>query len=282
MTAKVKSLEEDRVRIMNAVSFLTGEMGKADMFVRCATYELENSNSPKVVVLQNFFDSDLGKALSTSLQSNRLTAVTISANAAPKNSEMNGIYQTLDTLVKNYTNCLNVILSTNNANQYITNAANTVNMFNSTLSSMGFNKFTASNYTASDKEQVYASILRLAQTQLNSAVDGLTPINNAIYKLGSVLFDTNAPSRIANNASSYIKAAEAMGRINAYRIILLGVQNKYSSVYSEISAGYNSITTIFRAFMDIKNMSFDDYNKTVNQNIAFIQMNAIKINNAIK
>ena len=282
MTAKVKSLEEDRVIIMNAVATLASEMGKADMFVRCAAYELEHSNNPKIITLQNFFDSALGKALSSSLQNNRINALTASANAKPKNSEMNSVYQTLDSLVQDYNNCLNTILSANNSDQYITNATNAVNRFNSTLTTMGFNKFTSSNYTAADKEQAYASVLKLAQTDLNNAINGLSPIHNAINKLGAVQFDTSAPLRIASNSSSYIKAAEAMGRINAYRIILIGVQNKYSSVYSEISAGYNSILTIFKAFMDVKIISFDDYNKTVDQNLAFIQSNVYKLNNAIK
>ena len=282
MTAKVQSLEVDRIKIMDAIAFLAGEMGKADLLVRHATYELDHPKATPETTIKNFLNTELAKEISSSINGNRITANTTVDGAKPQNAELNNMYQQLKVLQQKYIDCCNIIFSTNNANQYRTNANNSVNAFNSQLSSMGFSKFMVSGYTTDNKDNAYASVLRSTQTKMTEAANNLATVHNAVSNLGWIKFDSMANSTINANARAYVNAAAAAGRVNAYRIMLLGFQGKYSGSYSNISTAYGCITNIYSLLADAEQMDYNDYTNKVNQYIATIRLSASNINNAVK
>ncbi|MDE7230095.1 MAG: hypothetical protein K2N56_06400 [Oscillospiraceae bacterium] len=278
MSAKVQSLETDRVKIMNAIARLSGEMGKIDIFVRHISYELDNTKITKETTLKNFFNSDLGKEFANSIQGNRVSTNSVVDSAAPVNSEMNGLYQSLKNLQRQYIDACNAVLEPTNANNFVSNATGYINSFNSMLTQqLGFNKFMLSAYTSANKDQAYLSVLKLAKSMINESSNGLSTVQSAVLRLGESRFDSISGEIIGNNAAAYVDAAAAAGRVNAYRIMLLGVQSSYSSSYSSLSSSYSALSNAFRLNSEIQAQTYSQYTTLINQYIASARVGASKI-----
>ncbi len=277
-SAKVQSLENDRANIMDAIATLSGEMGKINVFVRHISFELDHTTITKETTLKNFFNSDIGRTFSNSIQSNRVLVNYVVDGAKPKNSEMNGLYQSLKELQRQYINSCNAVMEAKNPNQFVANATTHINAFNSVITQqLGFNKFMVSGYTTSDKNKAYLAVLKSSQPRINEAANNLSTIQSAILQLGELGFETEASSVIGKNASSYVNAAAAGGRVNSIRIMLMGVQSSYSGYYSELSSSYNAILNSFKLNSEISLQTYDQYNSSFNQYIASARLGSSKI-----
>ena len=281
--AKIQSLTTDQIKIINAIAVLTGEIGKADVFIRHATYELDRTDITQEATLNNFMDTKFAKAFISSINSGKLNALSLVESAKPQNSELNDVYQSLITLQQLYLSCCNAIASTSSPNQYRTSINNSINAFNSHLSSINLADFMVSDYTADNKDQAYAYLLNSTQTDLNDAANNLSAVYSAISKLSEIKFETAAFTTLENNVNSYIIAASSAGKINAYRIIMLGFQSKYSGAYSNITAGYDAITRIYNILTDIKMQdSLSNFNTSISNYISTIRSSANNISSAVK
>lgn len=89
MSAKVQSLEKDRVKIMDSVSKISGEVGKINMMIQHINHELEISKITKETTLKNFYSSAVGSAFLSSVKSNRVAMTALVDSVKPSNSELN-------------------------------------------------------------------------------------------------------------------------------------------------------------------------------------------------
>ena len=262
---------------------LAGEIGKADVFIRHATYELDRTDFTQEVTLKNFMDTKLAKEFISSIDTNRLTASLIVVAAKPRNAELNDMYQELKTLQQLYVNCCTSITSTSNPDQYRTNINNSINAFNTQLASISFESFMLSDYTTDNKDQAYASLLKTTVTEMNDAASNISVVHGAIGNLSEIKFETAAYTTLENNAKSYIIAAAAAGKVNAYRIMMQGFQSKYSDAYTNVTSGYNAISRIYNILTDIKMQdNLNNYKNNITNYISTIRTSANNISNAVK
>ncbi len=281
MTAKVKSLEADRVKIMNAIEKLSSEMGKINAMVLHANYELDTTKITKATTLKNFYESSIGSAFLTSIRNNRYAVLIQVDNAAPSNSELNSLYESLKTLRSRYNDCFNLIDSPGDANKFKDNANAVINSFNSQLASMGFNKFVTGSYTSENRNYVYASMLRSAQTCISNSANSLATVQNAVVRLGETQYTDGVKEAIGSSMNAYIEGAAAVGRLNAYRLILLGASSTYSGSYSSVSSAYNSLYNIITCNAEAAGNTLNRYTADTNIAITSARSNATKIGNAI-
>lgn len=282
MSAKVKSLETDRAKIMNAVENIASEMGKINAFITHANYELDHTEFTKAKALEDFYNGEMGSTILTSAGNNRLALVTLVQNAKPANSELNSLYNALETLRIRYNDCYVFIRDPGDARTFKERSSTVLNAYNTQLSALGFNKFMTSAYTTADKNQAYASMLKSAQSSINGAVSAFSSVQNKIVGLGSFSYKYDGKDTLGKNISTYMNAMSNLGKLNAYRLMLLGASSAYSSSYSNISVAYNSLTSALNSHAGIPYISYNEYVSGTNTSINNSRNYAANIGNAIR
>ena len=280
-SAKVQSLEADRAKIMDAAAQLSGEIGKVDALVKHANYALETSKFTKEATLENFYNEALAKAFLQSINNNRISMTILFDEARPVNSELNSLYSTLSDLKARYNDCCNFIASPGDARKFTANASTYISAFNSVLTQMGINKFYTSAYTSADKDRAYATVLKSSQTCITSSMTSFSNLLSTLAKLGNTRFDVSAENALGNNASTYIEAVTSYGKLNAYRLMLLGVTSGYSKNYANISSAYNEFTNSIDYNVKIADHSLVEYTSQINRSITTATSAVTSISSAI-
>lgn len=260
---------------------LSGEVGKISVLVQHANYALDTTTITKATTLKNFYSGALATTFVNSIKSNRIPMTMLIDSARPANSEYNSLYTALSNLKGRYNDCCNFIESPGDANKFKASAESYINAFNSALASMGFDKFITSSYTTANKNQAYASMLRSSQTHINDSATALSNLLSTLMRLGDSRFKSSADIAIGNNASTYMDGAAAAGRLNAYRLMLLGASSSYSGSYSDVSAAYNSLASVIKYSAEALSHTLNEYSGVTNQAIASSRANASRISNAI-
>ncbi len=281
MSAKVQSLEKDRAKIMDSVSKLSGEIGKISVLVQHINHEFEVSKITKETTLKNFYSGSVGSAFLNSIKNNRIAMTALVDSAKPSNAELNNLYNSLLTLRSRYNDCCNFIETPGNLNRFKTNAETYISSFNSALTSMNFSKFVTSAYTSANKDQAYASMLRSAQACINDSATALSNLQSALVKLGEARFKTGVNEALGNNANAYINGAAAAGKLNAYRLILLGESSSYSGSYSDLSTAYNSLWTVVTSHINVISSTLGEYTGKTNPALNSSRNCASRIGSAI-
>lgn len=281
MSIKVKSLETDRAKIMWAIEGIAGEMGKIDAFVRHVSYDLDHSNITKETTINNFYQGSIGAPLLVSIRNNRVSVTTLINNAQPSNSEFNSLYESLKTLRSKYIDCYNIIDKPGDLRTFRERANTAISAYTSQLTSMNLNKFTTSAYTTANKNYVYASVLRSAQTAITNSANGFMNVQREVSKIGRLRYESDGKSGIGSAMSAYTTAVSNLGTLNAYRLMLLNVSNTYSGSISDVSAAYSSLLKCLDYLTQVPSISLDNFSTYMNIDSTNAKSNATKIGNAI-
>lgn len=266
---------------MDTAVALAGEMGKADAFIKGANNELSTSKITPETTLNNYYESAIGKELYTSLMDSRVFLTYLVDNSKPANSELNSMYDALKTLKTKYNDCCNFIDSPGKAEDFQKNSTTYINGFTSALTALNFDKFITSSYTSYNKDQAYAVLLKSAQNCINNSATSFSNLQTTMIKLGDIRFTGSAATSLDNNVSTYLDGVYSLGKLNAYRLMLLGVTSSYSGSYNDVSTAYSSLTTASNCNLQIKNYTLDNYKTETNTAIAKARLSSSNINTAI-
>ena len=268
MSAKVKSLEQDREKIMDAVELIAGEVGKMEALSHNVMYAISNSSASDEAAMRTFYSRDLAKGFLSSLNNGKAQVDSAVRAASPKNSELNSAYTSLKTLKSRYEAYYNFIKSpkgdytsfTNNCSSYYTG-------FTSALTNLNLSKFTTSSYTSANKNSAYASMVSSAVASARNATSKLSTLQGKLAGLGGS-FSSKASSTLAANASSYASAAGYAMQVKAYTIMLKGVSSGFSSALNHLNNAYSSMSGFIESYSYIQENDASNF-KTESQNAIY-------------
>ncbi len=268
MSAKVKSLEQDREKMMEAVELIAGEVGKMEALSHNVIYAISNSSASDESAMRSFYSRDLAKGFLSSLNSGKAKVDSAVRAAAPKNSELNSLYTSLKTLKSRYETYYNFIKSPKgDYTSFTNNCASYYTSFTSALTNLNLSKFTTSSYTSANKNSAYASMVSSAVASARNATGKLSTLQSKLTGLGSG-FSSKAFNTLSANASTYASAAGYAMQVKAYAIMLNGVSSGYSGALNHLNSAYSSMSGFIESYSYIQENEVSNF-RTESQNAIY-------------
>ena len=259
MSEKVKSLESDREKMMDAAAQLAGEVGKIEAFTQHIIYAMDTSSLSAESSRKAFYTTSFAKNMLSNLSSGKSTVDKAVSAASPKNSEYSSLYSSLKSLRTKYESYYNFIKSpSGDYSSFTSTCSSYASSFNSALSNLSLSKFMTSNYTAGNRNSAYASVVSAAVTAIKNSTSKLTTLQSKLTGLGSS-FDSKVYSTLSDNMSTFASAAGYTYRVKAYSIMLSGVSSGYSSALTYITYADNTLQSLIETYSYIKENSLSNY-----------------------
>lgn len=259
MSEKVKSLEKDREKIMDAAAQMAGEIGKLEAFQQNIIYAVDSSSSSAENARKSFYSGTFAKNMLSSLSSGKSSVDKAVSSAAPSNSEYSSLYSSLKSLKTKYESYYNYLKSpTGSYSSFANTCASYASSFNSGLSNLNISNFMTSSYTSGNKNSAYASAVSEAVQAIKNSTAKLSTLQSTLTGLGSK-FDSNVFSTLSSNMSTFASAANYAYRVKAYTIMLKGASSSYSSALTHLNNANASLQGLLESYSYIRENSLSNF-----------------------
>ena len=269
---KLKSLEQDREKIMNAAELIAGEVGKMEALSQHVVYAMNESTASNEEAIKTFYKSKFAVNMVSNLKTGKSAVERAINSASPKNSEFSSLYTALKTLKTRYDTYYNFITSPNGGySSFTKNCQSYYTMVTSALNSLNLSKFTTS-YTAAYKNIAYKSMVSDAVSAIKNCATQLSAVQSQLSGIDP--FERKAFSTLSADVSAYASAVSYSMRAKAYSIMLKGVSSSYSSALNNIDNAYNSISSFLKICTSLPKTSASTFNNNANATIITAKNNA--------
>ena len=270
--SKLKSLEQDREKIMNAAELIAGEVGKMEALSQHVVYAMNESTESNEEAIKTFYKSKFAVNMVSNLKTGKSAVERAINSASPKNSEFSSLYTALKTLKTRYDTYYNFITSPNGGySSFTKNCQSYYTMVTSALNSLNLSKFTTS-YTAAYKNIAYKSMVSDAVSAIKNCATQLSAVQSQLSGIDP--FERKAFSTLSADVSAYASAVSYSMRAKAYSIMLKGVSSSYSSALNNIDNAYNSISSFLKICTSLPKTSASTFNNNANATIITAKNNA--------
>ena len=269
---KLKSLEQDREKIMFAAELIAGEVGKMEALSQHVIFAMNESTESNEEAIKTFYNTKFAVNMVGNLKSGKTTVERAISSASPKNSEFSSLYTALKTLKTRYDTYYNFITSPNGGySSFTKNCQSYYTMVTSALSNLNLSKFTTS-YTAAYKNIAYKSMVSDAVSAVKNCATQLSALQSQLSGLDP--FERKAFSTLSSDVSAYALAVSYSMRAKAYSIMLKGVTSNYSSALTYIDNAYNSTSSFLKTCTSLSKTNASTFNNNVNATIITAKNNA--------
>ena len=269
---KLKSLEQDREKIMYAAELIAGEVGKMEALSQHVVYAMNESTESNEEAIKTFYKSKFAVNMVSNLKTGKSAVERAINSASPKNSEFSSLYTALKTLKTRYDTYYNFITSPNGGySSFTKNCQSYYTMVTSALNSLNLSKFTTS-YTAAYKNIAYKSMVSDAVSAIKNCATQLSAVQSQLSGIDP--FERKAFSTLSADVSAYASAVSYSMRAKAYSIMLKGVSSSYSSALNNIDNAYNSISSFLKICTSLPKTSASTFNNNANATIITAKNNA--------
>ena len=269
---KLKSLEQDREKIMFAAELIAGEVGKMEALSQHVIFAMNESTESNEEAIKTFYNTKFAVSMVSNLKSGKTTVERAISSASPKNSEFSSLYTALKTLKTRYDTYYNFITSPNGGySSFTKNCQSYYTMVTSALSNLNLSKFTTS-YTAAYKNIAYKSMVSDAVSAVKNCATQLSALQSQLSGLDP--FERKAFSTLSSDVSAYASAVSYSMRAKAYSIMLKGVTSNYSSALTYIDNAYNSTSSFLKTCTSLSKTNASTFNNNVNATIITAKNNA--------
>lgn len=263
---KLKSLEQDREKIMRAAEMIMGETAKMDAFSQHVVYAMNTSTESNDEAIKSFYNSKFATNMISNLKAGKSTVEREINSASPKNSEFSAIYTALKTLKTRYDSYYNYIIAPSGGySSFTKNCQSFRTMVNSALGNITVSKFTGS-YTADYKNIAYQSMISAAINASKNCITQLTLLQGQLGKLDP--FERKAFSTLSSDITAYASSISYAARAKAYSTMLKGVTGKYSTAAGYIDSAYNSFDGFLKTCTSLPKTTAANFNSNINATIS--------------
>ena len=256
--AKLKSLEQDRKKIMGAAETIAGEVGKMEMLSLNVIYAMNNSAKSNEEAINDFYESKFATSVISLLKVGKVSADRTVSLASPTNSEFSALYSSLKTLKSRYDDYYNFIISPKGGYSAFTkNCKSYYSRVTSAISGLSLDKFTSS-YTAAYKNSAYKAMVSAAITDVRNSADKFATLQTQLSGLGTT-FERKAFTTLTSNLTTYSEAASFAMKAKAYALMLKGVSSDYSAAASHLDSAYDNLSKLVETCSKLPKTSSDSY-----------------------
>ena len=256
--AKLKSLEQDRKKIMGAAETIAGEVGKMEMLSLNVIYAMNNSAKSNEEAINDFYESKFATSVISILRVGKVSADRTVSLASPTNSEFSALYSSLKTLKSRYDDYYNFIISPKGGYSAFTkNCKSYYSRVTSAISGLSLDKFTSS-YTAAYKNSAYKAMVSAAITDVRNSADKFATLQTQLSGLGTT-FERKAFTTLTSNLTTYAEAASFAMKAKAYALMLKGVSSDYSAAASHLDSAYDNLSKLVETCSKLSKTSSDSY-----------------------
>ena len=263
---KLKSLEQDREKIMYAAELIAGEVGKMEALSQHVVYAMNTSTSSNEEAITTFYSSKLATNMINNLKTGKSTVERAISAASPKNSEFSSLYTALKSLKSKYDSYYNFITSPKGGYSAFTkNCQSYYAMFTSAMSGLNLSKFTTS-YTAAYKNSAYASMISQAVSAAKNSTAQISLLQSKLSSLDS--FERKAFNTLSNDISTYVSAVSYAMRAKAYTMMLNNVSSDYSSATKYVSSAYDELNSFLKVCTSLPKTTASAFNEKASKAIS--------------
>ena len=256
--AKLKSLEQDRKKIMGAAETIAGEVGKMEMLSQNVIFAMNNSTKSNEEAINDFYESKFATSVISILKVGKVSVDRTVSLASPTNSEFSALYSSLKTLKSRYDDYYNFIISPKGGYSAFTkNSKSYYSRVTSAISGLSLDKFTSS-YTAAYKNSAYKAVVSAAITDVRNSADKFATLQTQLSGLGTT-FERKAFTTLTSNLTTYAEAASFAMKAKAYAIMLKGVSSDYSAAASHLDSAYDNLAKLVETCSKLPKTSSDSY-----------------------
>ena len=256
--AKLKSLEQDRKKIMGAAETIAGEVGKMEMLSQNVIFAMNNSTKSNEDAINDFYESKFATSVISILKVGKVSVDRTVSLASPTNSEFSALYSSLKTLKSRYDDYYNFIISPKGGYSAFTkNSKSYYSRVTSAISGLSLDKFTSS-YTAAYKNSAYKAVVSAAITDVRNSADKFATLQTQLSGLGTT-FERKAFTTLTSNLTTYAEAASFAMKAKAYALMLKGVSSDYSAAASHLDSAYDNLAKLVETCSKLPKTSSDSY-----------------------
>lgn len=267
---KTASLEKDRDAIMDAVSIISGEVGKIDALAQNVIYAMDSSTGNAETARTTYMNRDFAKNLLSSIENGKTAVDNAVSKAKPTNSELNSMYDSLVALQKKYTAYYNFIKSpSGNTSKYTSSCSTYMSDFTTAVNGFKHTKFTSS-YSDSEINAAYKAAMSDAITAANNAISAFNTLQGKISKVGNSGFDTAAVKELSGSANTktLANAVAYTQEVAAYRMMLASAPAAYSGAYNDLKTVSDNLNTLVDIYNMIQEHDLSSYKSESNSCIS--------------
>lgn len=260
--AKLKSLEQDRKKIMYAAELIGGEVGKMEMLSQNVLYAMNNSTKSNEEAIIAFYETKFATNMISNLKSGKSSVEYAVKTASPANSEFSSLYASLKTLKTRYDSYYNFITSPKGGySSFTKNCQSYYTMVTSAMGNLTLNKFTGS-YSAANKNSAYADMVSSAVAAVRNCTTQLSLLQGQLSGLGTS-FERKAFSTVSSDVSAYASAASYAMRAKSYMIMLKGVSSDYTPAANHIDSAYAILNQFIKSCSSLPKTTLNNFNADI-------------------
>ena len=260
--AKLKSLEQDRRKIMYAAELIGGEVGKMEMLSQNVLYAMNNSTKSNEEAIIAFYETKFATNMISNLKSGKSSVEYAVKTASPANSEFSSLYASLKTLKTRYDSYYNFITSPKGGySSFTKNCQSYYTMVTSAMGNLTLNKFTGS-YSAADKNSAYADMVSSAVAAVRNCTTQLSLLQGQLSGLGTS-FERKAFSTVSSDISAYASAASYAMRAKSYMIMLKGVSSDYTPAANHIDSAYVILNQFIKSCSSLPKTTLNNFSADI-------------------
>ena len=260
--AKLKSLEQDRKKIMYAAELIGGEVGKMEMLSQNVLYAMNNSTKSNEEAIIAFYETKFATNMISNLKSGKSSVEYAVKTASPANSEFSSLYASLKTLKTRYDSYYNFITSPKGGySSFTKNCQSYYTMVTSAMGNLTLNKFTGS-YSAANKNSAYADMVSSAVAAVRNCTTQLSLLQGQLSGLGTS-FERKAFSTVSSDVSAYASAASYAMRAKSYMIMLKGVSSDYMPAANHIDSAYAILNQFIKSCSSLPKTTLNNFNADI-------------------
>ena len=260
--AKLKSLEQDRKKIMYAAELIGGEVGKMEMLSQNVLYAMNNSTKSNEEAIIAFYETKFATNMISNLKSGKSSVEYAVKTASPANSEFSSLYASLKTLKTRYDSYYNFITSPKGGySSFTKNCQSYYTMVTSAMGNLTLNKFTGS-YSAANKNSAYADMVSSAVAAVRNCTTQLSLLQGQLSGLGTS-FERKAFSTVSSDVSAYASAASYAMRAKSYMIMLKGVSSDYTPAANHIDSAYAILNQFIKSCSSLPKTTLNNFSADI-------------------
>lgn len=260
--AKLKSLEQDRKKIMYAAELIGGEVGKMEMLSQNVLYAMNNSTKSNEEAIISFYETKFATNMISNLKSGKSSVEYAVKTASPANSEFSSLYASLKTLKTRYDSYYNFITSPKGGySSFTKNCQSYYTMVTSAMGNLTLNKFTGS-YSAANKNSAYADMVSSAVAAVRNCTTQLSLLQGQLSGLGTS-FERKAFSTVSSDVSAYASAASYAMRAKSYMIMLKGVSSDYTPAANHIDSAYAILNQFIKSCSSLPKTTLNNFSADI-------------------
>ena len=260
--AKLKSLEQDRKKIMYAAELIGGEVGKMEMLSQNVLYAMNNSTKSNEEAIIAFYETKFATNMISNLKSGKSSVEYAVNSASPANSEFSSLYASLKTLKTRYDSYYNFITSPKGGySSFTKNCQSYYTMVTSAMGNLTLNKFTGS-YSAANKNSAYADMVSSAVAAVRNCTTQLSLLQGQLSGLGTS-FERKAFSTVSSDVSAYASAASYAMRAKSYMIMLKGVSSDYTPAANHIDSAYAILNQFIKSCSSLPKTTLNNFSADI-------------------